>query len=230
MLKSMGFHAVILMNYGKTQNIASFIDHTLIKKDASEEEIKKVCEEAIEYNFKSVCLYPKDIPLAAKLLKGKKPIPIAVVDFPLGQATPSQKAKETKDAIEKGAKEIDMVMDYNAIVKKDYKTAFEGIKAVVEASPYPVKVILETCELNTEEIIIACALSKAAGAQFVKTSTGLGKGGATLEDVSLMKRIVGPNMSVKASGGIKTKEDALKMIDAGADRIGSSASVKIVKS
>jgi len=210
-------------------DLASYIDHTLLKPEATEEDVKRICEEAIQYGFKTVCLYPKYMPLATKLLKGKKTIPIAVVDFPLGKGNAFKKAKEAKDAVEKGAQEIDMVLNYKALMQKDYREVFLGIQAVVEASrPKPVKVILETCFLDHDEKVIGCALSKAAGAEFVKTSTGFAAGGATVEDIVLMRKIVGDEMGVKASGGIRTEEDVRKMIKAGATRIGASSSVKIV--
>jgi len=211
------------------KKLASYIDHTLLKKEAKEEDIEKLCKEAIEYGFKTVCLYPIHIPIAKKLLKGKKTIPIAVIDFPKGRSLILKKVKETEDAIKKGAMEIDMVIDYMALKNKDYKKVFNGIKAVVEtAKPKIVKVILEISELTDNEKIIACALAKAAGAKFVKTSTGFSKSGATIKDVKLMKEIVGKDVLVKASGGIRTKKDALEMINAGASRIGASSSVKIV--
>ncbi|MFA6119002.1 MAG: deoxyribose-phosphate aldolase [Parachlamydiales bacterium] len=217
-------------NQNIIKKIASYIDHTLLKNDVSEEEIKKACSDAIKYDFKTICIMPKYIPLAVRLLKDHKTIPITVVDFPLGSSSPIQKALEAKNSIISGAKEIDMVIDYKAIIAKDYKTAFEGIKAVVAAaSPFPVKVIIETSELSYEEKIISCALAKAANAKFVKTSTGFSKKGATKEDVALMKRIIGNDMYVKASGGIKSIEDALIMIKAGASRIGTSSSIKIIE-
>ncbi len=211
-------------------DLAQYIDHTLLNPDATEEDIKRVCKEAIEHHFKTVCILPKFLALAVSLLKGKKTVPIAVVDFPKGDGTPDAKAREAKKAVEMGAKEIDMVINWHALKEGKFQEVLEGIQKVVAAStPYPVKVILETCYLNEDEKIIACAFSKAAGAAFVKTSTGFGKGGATVEDVALMRRIVGSKMGVKASGGIRTREDAMKMIEAGANRIGASSSVAIVK-
>lgn len=210
-------------------DLAQYIDHTLLKPEATEEDVKRVCQEAIQYGFKSVCLYPKFMHLASNLLKGSKSIPIAVVDFPLGSGCVKEKAEETAKAVKAGAKEIDMVINYQALKKKNYQEVFQGIKAVVEhAQGCPVKVILETCYLTDEEKIIASALSKTAGASFVKTSTGFGTGGATVEDVALMRRIVGQEMGVKASGGVRTAEDVRKMIAAGANRVGASASVAIV--
>jgi deoxyribose-phosphate aldolase len=211
------------------KKLAFYIDHTLLKKEATKEDIEKLCKEAIEHGFKTVCLYPKHIPIAKKLLKGKKTVPIAVVDFPKGRGPIFKKVKETKDAIKKGAMEIDMVIDYMALKNKDYKKVFDGIKAVVlAAKPKIVKVILEISELSDYEKIIACALAKAAGAKFVKTSTGFSKSGATIKDVKLMKEVVGKDVFVKASGGIRTKKDAIDMIEAGSSRIGASSSVQIV--
>jgi len=209
--------------------LAGIIDHTILKPDASREELIKVCNEAKQYNFATVCVNSSNIPLVARELRGTSVKPIAVVGFPLGAATSHAKAYEAKEAICAGAEEIDMVINIGALKSKDYKTVFEDIKAVVEATkPHKVKVIIETSKLNNEEKIVACALSKTGGAAFVKTSTGFGGGGATVEDVSLMRRVVGSDMEVKASGGIRSREDAEKMVNAGADRIGASASVAIV--
>ena len=170
-----------------------------------------------------------NIPLVAKLLKGSSVKPIAVVGFPLGAATIQSKVFEAREAIANGAQEIDMVINIGAMKSKDYKLVFEDIQRVVEASkPHKVKVILETSNLDHDEKIAGCVLSKAAGAAFVKTSTGFGKGGATIEDVELMKRIVGGDMEVKASGGIRSKEDAEAMVKHGASRVGASASIEIV--
>lgn len=208
--------------------LAQYIDHTLLKVEALEEDVKRVCHEARQYGFKSVCLYPKFMPLATELLKGSNTIPIAVVDFPLGNGSAKAKADEAAQAVKLGAKEIDMVLNYQALKKKNYREAFDGIKAVVAIAKVPVKVILETCYLTDEEKIIASALAKAAGARFVKTSTGFGSGGATVEDVALIRRIVGDDMGVKASGGVKTASDVRKMLAAGATRVGASSSVAIV--
>ncbi len=210
-------------------NLAGMIDHTLLKPDASREELIKVCDEAKKFCFATVCVNSSNIPLVARQLKGTPVKPIAVVGFPLGAASSQAKAFEAKEAIRAGAQEIDMVINIGALKSKNYVLVQEDIKAVVEAAkPCKVKVILETSNLNNHEKIIGSALSKTAGAAFVKTSTGFGKGGATVEDVQLMKMVVGSDMEVKASGGIRTKEDADKMIKAGADRIGASASIAIV--
>ena len=212
-----------------SSELAGKIDHTLLKPDASREQLIKVCDEAKQFNFATVCVNSANIPLVARQLKGSPVKPIAVVGFPLGAASSQAKAFEAKEAIRAGAEEIDMVINIGALRSKDYKLVHDDIKTVVEASkPHKVKVIIETAQLNDEEKVIACALAKTAGAAFVKTSTGFGGGGATVEDVALMRRVVGSDMEIKASGGIRTQEDAEKMIKAGADRIGASASVAIV--
>lgn len=211
------------------EQMASKIDHTLLKPDATREELQKVCDEARDYNFAAVCVNSANIPFTARQLKGSGVKAIAVVGFPLGAGTPQAKAFEAKEAVRNGASEIDMVINIGALKSKDYRTVFNDICAVVEASkPYKVKVILETSNLDYEEKVVGCTLSKTAGAAFVKTSTGFGKGGATIEDIQLMRKIVGEDMEVKASGGIRTKEDADAMVKAGANRIGASASVSIV--
>lgn len=211
--------------------LASMIDHTVLKAEATQSDLAKVCAEARKYSFATVCVNSSNIPFVANLLKGSSVKPIAVVGFPLGAATATAKAFEAREAIKAGAEEIDMVINVGALKSKDYRTLYEDIKQVVEASrPHKVKVIIETTMLNQDEKIISCALAKAAGAAFVKTSTGFaaGGGGATVGDIALMRRIVGDDMEVKASGGIRTKSDALAMINAGANRIGASASVAIV--
>lgn len=209
--------------------VARYIDHTLLKPDATADQIKKLCEEARQYNFATVCVNSSQVRLAAELLKGSTVKPIAVVGFPLGASTAKAKAFETLEAIRHGAEEIDTVINIGALKSRDYKTVHEDIKAVVDAAqPIPVKVILETSQLNEEEKIISCALSSAAGAAFVKTSTGFTGGGATIEDVQLMRRIVGPNLGVKASGGVRDYETAKKMLAAGANRLGTSSSIAIV--
>ncbi len=211
------------------QKMASVIDHTILKPDASNEEIEKICQEARTYNFATVCVNSANIPLVAKLLTGSSVKPIAVVGFPLGAASTQSKVFETKEAIAAGAREIDMVVNIGALKSCDYNLVYNDICQVVQAAaPYKVKVILENANLNDEEKIVACVLSKTAKAAFVKTSTGFGKGGATIDDIKLMRRVVGDDMEVKASGGIRTRADADAMIAAGADRIGASASVAIV--
>ncbi len=175
-----------------------------------------------------MCVNSSNVALAARVLAGSKTVPIAVVGFPLGAALPSAKAFEAREAIRGGAKEIDMVINIGALKANDYALVFEDIAGGGCRRPYGVKVILETSQLNHEEKIVGCTLSKAAGAAFVKTSTGFGPGGATAEDVALMRKVVGDDMGVKASGGVRSAEDAMKMFQAGANRIGASASVAIV--
>jgi deoxyribose-phosphate aldolase len=212
------------------KNLAQLIDHTLLKADAIDSEFKLLCEEAIEYGFYSVCVNASKLNLVVPLLKDSNVKPIAVIGFPLGCSTSLSKAFETKDAVSKGAQEIDMVLNIGALKSGSFSLVQDDIQAVVEAAkPFPVKVILETAALTDEQKTIACALSKSAGAAFVKTSTGFGKGGATKEDIALMRKVVGENLGVKASGGIRTLSDALTMIEAGANRIGASSSVAIIK-
>lgn len=217
---------------GKTfscKNLAPFIDHTLLKADARDEEIINLCKEAIEYGFAAVCINPAFVPLAAGILKGT-PVKVAtVVGFPLGAMSTEAKAFETRDAVAKGADEIDMVINIGKLKAGDYQYVYNDILAVVKAAQgRVVKVIIEAAMLTEEEKIVACILAKAAGAHFVKTSTGFGPGGATAEDVALMRAVVGPKMGVKASGGIRDCKKAIEMLQAGATRIGASASISIV--
>ncbi len=210
--------------------LARFIDHTLLKANATVAEITKLCEEARQYGFASVCVNPGHVALAAKLLQGS-PVKVCTVFFNDTAATEIYtKVMETRDCIANGASEIDMVINVGALKSKDYELVKNDIARVVEAaSGHCVKVILETSLLNQEEKIKACELAKLAGADFVKTSTGFSTGGATAEDIALMRRVVGPTMGVKASGGIRDTQTAQQMIAAGATRIGASASVSIVK-
>ncbi|QSQ13580.1 deoxyribose-phosphate aldolase [Myxococcus landrumensis] len=210
-------------------DLAPFIDHTLLKPEARAEDVVKLAEEARQHGFATVCVNSSHVATAAKVLAGSSTVPIAVVGFPLGAALSSAKAFEAREAIAAGAREIDMVVNIGALKSHDYALVQRDIAAVVEAcGPVPVKVILETSQLNDEEKVIACVLSKAAGAAFVKTSTGFNGGGATAEDVALMRRVVGEDVGVKASGGIRSAEDAMKMVRAGANRLGASASVAII--
>lgn len=212
------------------RELAPFIDHTLLRADATPAELEKLCTEARQYGFATVCVNGANVERAARLLEGSEVKPIAVVGFPLGAMTPEAKAFEAADAVRRGAREIDMVVNLGALKARDYATVERDIAAVVAASrPWPVKVILETSLLDDEQKLLACALAKAAGAAFVKTSTGFGGGGATEADVALMRRAVGDDLGVKASGGVRTAEDAIRMLRAGADRIGASASVAIVE-
>ncbi len=210
-------------------DLAPYIDHTLLKPEATREDVARVAREAVEHGFATVCVNSSHVATVAGILAGSRSVPIAVVGFPLGAALTSAKAFEAREAIQAGAREIDMVLHVGALKARDYALVLSDIAQVVEASrPWPVKVILETSLLTQDEKIAGCVLSKAAGAAFVKTSTGFSTGGATVEDVSLMRRVVGEDVGVKASGGIRSAEDALKMIQAGANRLGASASVAIV--
>jgi len=209
--------------------LAKLIDHTLLKPEATRAEVTALCEEAKKHRFASVCVNTTWVPVCRALLAGTDVMVCAVVGFPLGAMAPTAKAYEAREAVRQGAREIDMVINIGALKSKDYETVFEDICRVVKAShPAGVKVILETSALSYDEKVIGSSLSKLAGAAFVKTSTGFGKGGATVEDVELMRRIVGVELGVKASGGVRTQEDVLKMAAAGANRIGASASVAIV--
>ncbi len=212
--------------------VARFIDHTMLKPDASAAEIAQLCQEAREYHFASVCVNSTYVPLCADLLKGSDVAVCTVVGFPLGASPAEVKAYEAQLAIQNGATEIDMVMNIGVLKSRDVKALHHDIGTVVKtchAHNVICKVILETSKLNDEEKVIACQVSKVAGADFVKTSTGFGGGGATAGDVALMRKIVGPEIGVKASGGVRNYEDAQAMVKAGATRIGASAGVAIVK-
>ena len=207
------------------------IDHTLLKQDATKEQVEKICAEAKEYTFASVCVNPTWVKTSAELLTGTPVKVCTVIGFPLGASTPETKAFETTDAINNGAGEIDMVLNVGALKSQDLDLVKRDIEAVVNAAKGKaiVKVILETCLLTKEEIKVASQLSKDAGADFVKTSTGFSTGGATFEDVALMREVVGPDLGVKASGGVRSLEDVQKMIEAGATRIGASSGVQIMQ-
>lgn len=211
-------------------NIAKLIDHTILKANTTKEDVMKVIEEAKEYKFASVCINPTWVKLAADELAGHDVDVRTVIGFPLGASTTETKAFETKDAIAKGATEVDMVINVGALKDGDNELVEKDIYEVVQAAKGKalVKVIIETCLLTDEEKVRACELSVKAGADFVKTSTGFSTGGATAEDIALMRKTVGPNVGVKASGGVRTREDADKMVAAGASRVGASASVAIV--
>ena len=207
-----------------------YIDHTLLKADATKQEIDKLLKEAKEYNFKSVGIQPTWIEYASQSLKGSDVLVCTVIGFPLGANTSEVKAFEAKDAVSKGAQEVDMVVNIGACKDGQWDKVQSDIEAVVEAVPQDVtvKVIIETSLLNEEEKVKACQAAKTAEADFVKTSTGFSTGGATLEDIALMRQTVGPQMGVKASGGVSNKEEALAMIDKGATRIGASKGIQIV--
>ncbi|WP_149555598.1 deoxyribose-phosphate aldolase [Streptococcus cristatus] len=207
-----------------------YIDHTLLKPDASQEQIETLIEEAKKYDFASVCVNPTWVNFAAQALKATDVKVCTVIGFPLGANTPELKAFETSDAIQNGANEIDMVINIGALKSRNFDLVERDIRAVVEAAKGTlVKVIIETCLLTDDEKVKACQIAQKAGADFVKTSTGFSTGGATVEDVALMRKTVGPDMGVKASGGARSYEDALAFIKAGATRIGASSGVAIME-
>ncbi len=211
------------------ENLASYIDHTLLKPEASAEAVRQLCHEAREHGFASVCVNSCRVPLAAAELRGSSVVVCAVVGFPLGAMDSDAKAFEAKKAVEAGAREIDMVINIGALKDEAYDLVEEDIRKVKqECGSLVLKVILETCLLSKEEIVRACEIARRAGADYVKTSTGFSKGGATVEDVALMRRTVGSAMGVKASGGVRSRKDALAMIEAGASRIGASSGVAIL--
>ena len=207
-----------------------YIDHTLLKPEATKEQITKLCQEARQYDFASVCVNTCYVPLAKQLLAGSDVKVCCVVGFPLGAMDTVSKAFEAKTAVENGAQEVDMVINIGALKDKDYDYLTKDIAAVVEASkPAIVKVIIEACLLTDEEKVEACKCSMNAKAEFVKTSTGFSTHGATPEDVALMKKTVGNVCKVKAAGGVRSYDDAMKMIEAGADRLGCSAGIKVME-
>ncbi|MFJ5765934.1 deoxyribose-phosphate aldolase [Lysinibacillus sp. NPDC093210] len=212
-------------------NYASMIDHTLLKAEATKEQIEKLCAEAKEFSFASVCVNPTWVKYCSELLQNSDVLVCTVIGFPLGANTPAVKAFEAKDAIANGAQEVDMVINIGALKAQNFEQVQADISAVVEAAKGSalVKVIIETCLLTEEEKVKACELSVAAGADYVKTSTGFSTGGATAEDIALMRKTVGPELGVKASGGVRSLEDMQKMVEAGATRIGASSGVAIMK-
>jgi len=210
--------------------VNKLIDHTILKAFATEQEIIKLCEEAKEYGFKSVCVNPVNVALAKKLLEGSDVLVCTVVGFPLGANTKEIKALETLDAIKNGADEIDMVINIGKAKEHDFQYIEDEIKCVVTASAgKTTKVIIETCYLSDEEKVECCKAAKAAGATFVKTSTGFGTGGATASDIKLMRETVGAEMGVKASGGVRSFDDVKLMVENGATRIGASSGIQIMK-
>jgi deoxyribose-phosphate aldolase len=211
------------------ENIAAYIDHTLLKPDATKDQIDVIVEEAAAHEFASVCVNPYWVNYCADKLQGTDVKVCTVIGFPLGASTSAVKALETKDAIEKGAGEIDMVINIGALKSGDLVTVESDIRAVTEAADGVLtKVIIETALLTEEEKVTACELAVKAGADFVKTSTGFSGGGATVADIALMRKTVGPDIGVKASGGVRDREATLAMIEAGATRIGASAGVQII--
>jgi deoxyribose-phosphate aldolase len=212
--------------------IAKLIDHTLLKPDATQDEIRKLCEEALQYQFASVCVNPWNVAQSAELLRGSTVKVCTVVGFPLGATLPEVKVFETQKSIERGAQETDMVINIGALKSSRLDAVEADIRGVVTASHHAgafCKVIIETCLLTREEKIQAALTAKNAGADFVKTSTGFSTAGATPEDVRLIREAIGPNTGIKAAGGVRTLEDLQKMVEAGATRIGASAGVKIIQ-
>jgi deoxyribose-phosphate aldolase len=209
--------------------LAATIDHTLLKTVADETSLRKLCREAVTHRFASVCVNPCWVPLCVEELKGSGVPVCTVIGFPLGANSSAIKAAEAKLAVSQGAAEIDMVMNIGFVKSGKWNDVANDIREVVQASkPAIVKVIIETCYLDREEKVLACRAAVAAGADFVKTSTGFGTGGATVEDVQLMKQAVGDSLKIKASGGIRTMGDAIAMLEAGASRIGASSGIAIV--
>lgn len=210
-------------------DLAGRIDHTLLRADATQAEIARICDEAIEYGFASVCVNSRWVPFVAARLVDASPLTCSVVGFPLGAMSARAKAEETSIAVDEGADEIDMVIDLGALKSGDLAVVYDDIRGVVVAAAgRPVKVIIETCLLDDEQKAVACLLAVRAGAAYVKTSTGFSTGGATVDDVRLMRAVVGDALGVKASGGVRTRSDADAMVAAGADRVGASASIAIV--
>jgi len=213
-------------------SVARLVDHTLLKPDATPDQIAQLCYEARKYEFASVCVNPSHVKLCAELLRGSPVKVCTVIGFPLGASSPEVKAFEAETALRDGATEIDMVINVGALKGKDFDLVAQDINGVVRMAHSAgalVKVIIETALLDEEEKVTACLLSKEAGADYVKTSTGFSGGGATVDDVALMRRVIGPEMGVKASGGVGSYDDAKSMIKAGATRLGASAGVKIVQ-
>ena len=210
-------------------DLARLIDHTVLDPGAGRPEVARACQEAMEHGFAGVCVRAGWISEVARLLAGSGVAPVAVVDFPLGTGATAARAMEARDAVVCGAEELDLVLAREPLARLDYRRVLEDLIEVVGRAQVPVKVILETAALTPTEKIVASALAKAAGAAYVKTSTGFGPGGATPEDVALLRAVVGDEVGVKASGGIRTAADALRMVRAGASRIGASASVAIVR-
>ncbi len=214
------------------KEIAGWIDHTLLKPEATATQVKVLCQEAREHHFASVCINPTYVPLACGLLRDALSVVCTVIGFPLGASLPEFKVYETLACINNGASEVDMVINIGALKSEAYGLVMNEVMAVTGTAHNQgalVKVILENCLLSRQEKIIACLICQAAGADFVKTSTGFGTGGATVDDVELMRRVIGPDMGLKAAGGIRTYANALTMIKAGATRLGASAGVKIVQ-
>ncbi len=210
------------------RDLAPFVDHAVLLPDATREDVRRACEDAARLHLAGVCVRGEWVAEAARFLAGSGVMSVAVVDFPAGAGTTASRVVEARGAIACGAVEIDVVIAVAPLKARDYRYVLEDLAEIVGRAHVPVKVILETARLTHDEKVIACALSKAAGAAFVKTSTGFAEGGATVEDVALMRAVVGPEVGVKASGGVRTAADALRMLKAGASRVGTSHSVAVV--
>jgi deoxyribose-phosphate aldolase len=222
----------VLVVVGERSTVNHMIDHTLLKPDATREAITQLCDDARAFGFATVCVNPTHVQLCADLLKNSNVAVCTVVGFPLGATSTESKTFETQKAMRDGAREVDMVINVGALKSRDYELVESDIASVAKVchgGGAILKVIIEAALLSDEEKVAACQLAKVAEADFVKTSTGFGPGGATVEDVALMRRVVGPEMGVKAAGGIRTLADAQRMIAAGANRLGTSSSVKIVQ-
>jgi deoxyribose-phosphate aldolase len=210
------------------RDLAPLIDHTLLAPGATQVDLVRVCAEARDHGFATVCVSGGAVAEARKLLEGSEVVPIAVVDFPRGEGTTGARVAEALEVVRRGAEEVDLVVRLPALLAGLHEEVLKDLRAVVRAVPVPVKVILETARLTRDQIVAGAALARCAGAAWVKTSTGFGGGGATVEHVALLREVVGDALGVKASGGIRTAADALAMVRAGASRIGASASVAIV--
>ncbi len=220
--------SAVLTEQPISSDLNNYIDHTLLKPDATIEQLETLCSEAKKYNFKTVCVPPHFLNKASALLEGTSVKPITVIGFPLGYQTTATKVFETQNAITLGAKEIDMVINISALKSGEFDLAFNDIKQVIQAAKgVPVKVIIETAYLTLEEKIFSCACIQLAGAEYIKTSTGFAPANANIEDIILFKHLLGDNVKIKASGGIKSREQALSFIKAGANRIGTSSGVAI---
>jgi deoxyribose-phosphate aldolase len=210
------------------RDLAPAIEHTLLRVDATEADVLRLCDEALRHRLAAVCVRSRWVARAARALAGRGVSVVSTVDFPEGEGSTEARAREARAAADAGAAEVDVVLGLRALRARDHAAVLADLRAVVEGARVPVKVILETCRLSRDEKVMACALAQAAGAAWVKTSTGFAEGGATEEDVALLRASVGPAVGVKASGGVRTADDALRMIRAGADRIGTSAGPAIV--
>lgn len=215
----------------RASELAPLIDHTLLREDATEAEVLRAAEEALRHGFAGVCVRPRWIARVAEVLRGSAVLAVTVVDFPRGQGATSERVEETRRVVQAGAQEVDVVFPLGRLARRDLQGALSDLQSIVRAAePAAVKVILETAALSDVDKAVAAAIAAAAGAAFVKTSTGYGPGGATEADVALLRSVVGAGAGVKASGGIRTAADALRMVQAGANRLGTSASVAIISS